>query len=165
MYLGTHFAGRAIWSGRLITATLLHSPYFCPAPALPYPTFVLPGPALGPALLHPCSSSCPPQFGSLHYHQHLTTFFGTARAAFHGTEKVSIALWWQNKQNFFVTSKGDNTTLFSCHFKMNIARSESKLHVDYEPLIPLIKVSTEYGASCLSAHAGQGMSFLPFEAQ
>ena len=24
MYLGTHFAGRAIWSGRLITATLLY---------------------------------------------------------------------------------------------------------------------------------------------
>ena len=33
----------------------------------------------------PASTYCAPQFGSLHHHQHLTTFFGTARTAFYGT--------------------------------------------------------------------------------
>ena len=63
-------------------------PYSCPVPIsallLPCPASALPGPALGPALLLPCSSSCPPQFGSLHHQHYLTTFFGTARAAFYG---------------------------------------------------------------------------------
>ena len=30
--------------------------------------------------------SCPSHFGSQHNHQHLTTFFGTARAAFYGED-------------------------------------------------------------------------------
>ena len=38
-----------------------------------------------PGLLLPRSWSCPPQFGCLYHHQHLTTFFDTARAAFYGS--------------------------------------------------------------------------------
>ena len=38
-----------------------------------------------PGLLLPWSWSCPPQFGSLHHHQHFTTFISAARAAFYGT--------------------------------------------------------------------------------
>ena len=58
----------------LASAQLL--PSSCPAPAsdLLLPSF---SPAPGP-------TQCPPQFGSLHHHRNLTTFFGTARAAFYG---------------------------------------------------------------------------------
>ena len=60
----------------------------CPVPALLLsPTLLMlqPRSCFAPALLLPCSWSCQPQFGSLHhYHQHLTTFFGTMRAAFYG---------------------------------------------------------------------------------
>ena len=62
----------------------------CPVPALLLsPTLLMlqPRSCFAPALLLPCSWSCQPQFGSLHHHhQHLTTFFGTARAAFYGIE-------------------------------------------------------------------------------
>ena len=85
---------------------LLPLPSSFPTPALLLPTCSYPTPAQ--FLLLPCS--CPaqllpflalllvqprfsllqllPQFGSLHHHQHLTTFFGTARAAFYGTLKL-----------------------------------------------------------------------------
>ena len=90
-------------------------PYSCPAPckllscSSPVPAQLLPSffPALlhysqlcscsAPALFLPCSCPAPgptqwaPQFGSLHHHhQHLTTFFGTARAAFYGIYQTSI---------------------------------------------------------------------------
>ena len=61
----------------------------CPVPALLLsPTLLMlqPRSCFAPALLLPCSWSCQPQFGSLHHHhQHLTTFFGTARAAFYAS--------------------------------------------------------------------------------
>ena len=72
--------------------TLLPLPSSFPAPALLLPTYSYPTPAQ--FLLLPCS--CPAQLlpfltlllvqllGSLHHHQHLTTFFGTAIAAFYG---------------------------------------------------------------------------------
>ena len=60
------------------------------APAL---LLLIPCSCIAPGLLLACSHpapgllmvySCPPQFGSLHHHhQHITTFFGTARAAFY----------------------------------------------------------------------------------
>ena len=59
------------------SASTLLLPYYCPAPAL-----LLSGSCPAPALLLPCS--CSRQFGSLYHHQHLTTFFGTARAIFYG---------------------------------------------------------------------------------
>ena len=49
----------------VLTSALL---LLCPAPTLPG---------------QPSYCTCPPQFGSLHHHQHITTFFGTARAAFY----------------------------------------------------------------------------------
>ena len=62
-------------------------PYSCPAPTstlvLPCPASALPGPALGPALLLPCSSSCPSQFGS-HHHHHF----------FISTLQLSRLLWY-----------------------------------------------------------------------
>ena len=55
-------------------ALLMLQPHFC----------------FAPALLLPCWS-CPPQFGNLHHHhQHFTTFFGTARAAFYGTMYMRV---------------------------------------------------------------------------
>ena len=71
------------------TPALLLPTCYYPAPALllPYRASALPGPAPGPTLLIPCSCSCPPQFGSLHHHQDLMTFFGTARAAFYANRK------------------------------------------------------------------------------
>ena len=69
------------YSALLCLALLLPCSY--PAPAL---LMLLPRSCFAPALLLPCSWSCQPQFGSLHHHhQHLMTFFGTARAAFCGT--------------------------------------------------------------------------------
>ena len=71
----------------LSSAPALILPYSSPAPAsarfllCSWPT---------PTLLPACSWSCQVQFGSLHHHQHLTTFFGTARAAFHGTYSMVI---------------------------------------------------------------------------
>ena len=53
---------------------------------------LLPRSCFAPALLPPCSWSCPPQFGSLHPHQHLTTFFGTARAGFYGINATAIRI-------------------------------------------------------------------------
>ena len=56
-------------------------PYSCPAPAL---LLLQLRSCFASAILLPCWS-CPPQLGSLHHHhQHLTTFFGTARPAFYG---------------------------------------------------------------------------------
>ena len=63
-------------------APTLFLPYSCPAPALLMLQFRS---YFALALLLPCSWFCPPQLGSLHHcHQHLTTFFGTATAAFYG---------------------------------------------------------------------------------
>ena len=59
-----------------------------PAPALflllPCSCSALLLPFVAVLLLQPCSCSRPPQTGSLHHHQHLVTFFGTARAVFYG---------------------------------------------------------------------------------
>ena len=66
---------------------LLHPVQFCSCPAL---ALLLPCYCPDLALLLPYSWFCPPQFGSFHYHQHHSTFFGTARAVFYG--KVAMAL-------------------------------------------------------------------------
>ena len=64
----------------LCSALLL--PCSCPAPAL---LMLQPRYCFAPALLLPCSWSCPPQFGSLYHHQ---LFFGTARATFYGNDMI-----------------------------------------------------------------------------
>ena len=61
----------------------------CPVPALllsPALLMLQPRSCFVPALPLPCSWSCPPQFGSLHHHQHLTTFFR------HGESRL---LWYR----------------------------------------------------------------------
>ena len=60
-------------------ALLLLFPCSCLAPGL-----LLACSQPTPGLLLLCSWSCPSQFGSLHQHQHFTTFSGTAIAAFYG---------------------------------------------------------------------------------
>ena len=57
----------------------LFLPSSCPAPAS---ALLLLSSWPAPGLLLPCS--CPPQFGSLHNHKRLTTFFGIVRATFYG---------------------------------------------------------------------------------
>ena len=68
---------------------------FCPVPALLLPCSCFYS-ALALILAHSYPSSacswfwfCQVQFGSLHHHQHLTTFFGTAIAAFYGSEEAN----------------------------------------------------------------------------
>ena len=91
----------------------------------PTQLLLLPCACLAPGLLLACSQpapgllmvwSCPapgPAFGSLHHHQHFTTFttfFGTVRAAFYGrgdlklnyTSKRQCCLW--SLVNFYVIS-------------------------------------------------------------
>ena len=57
---------------------LLLIPCSCMAPGL-----LLACSNTAPGLLLTYSWSCPAQFGSLHHHQHLTTFFGKAIAVFY----------------------------------------------------------------------------------
>ena len=81
---------------KLLSSTFLAPPQFLPSSPLSalfcFTQLMLqPRSCFAPALPLPCSWSCQHQFGSLHHlhHQHLTTFFGTARAAFYGTRKKS----------------------------------------------------------------------------
>ena len=70
---------RPIWMKFCIGALVGLLPCSCSNPTsallLPCPAFSHPGPAPAKALLLPCFCYWPPQFGSLHQHQHLTNLF------------------------------------------------------------------------------------------
>ena len=88
---GTFLAPPQILPCSALLCSALLLPCSCPAPAL---LMLQPNSCFAPALLLPCWSY-PPQLGNLHHHhQHLMTFFGTARAAFYGMPMVaSLACW------------------------------------------------------------------------
>merc|ERR1719431_968712 len=102
-----------------LSLSLCSSPAPASAPPLPYS-------CLAPCKLLSCTflvspqflpSSCPPQFGRLHHHhQHLMTFFGTARAAFYGIASYLVRVSGKPKviqEAYFIWKSFVDGMLFS----------------------------------------------------